>query len=49
MECEQEQRTCFDFSVRRIGRCQEDVDQWQICEIVGTGGLAWARKALTDV
>jgi len=37
MECEleREQRTCFDCNVRRIGRCQEDVDRWQIGENVG--------------
>jgi len=36
MECEleQEQRTCLDCNVRRIGRCQ-DVDRWRIGEIVG--------------
>ena len=51
MECElgREQRTCLDFNVRRIGRCQEDVDRWRIREIVGAGVLIRAGKALTDV
>jgi len=34
-ELEREQRTCLDCNVRHIGRCQEDVDQWRIGEIVG--------------
>ena len=35
MHAEREQRTCLDCNVRRIGRCQEDVDRWRIGEIVG--------------
>ena len=36
MKCELErgQRICPYCNVRYIGHCQEDVDQWQIREIV---------------
>ena len=51
MECkfERKQRTCLDCNVRRIGCCQEEVDRWWIREIVGTGDLTGAGKALMDV
>ena len=37
MKCELERglRNCPYCNVRHIGRCQEDVDRWRICEIVG--------------
>jgi len=37
MECEleREQSICPYCNVRHIGRCQEDVDRWRFCEIVG--------------
>jgi len=37
MECEleREERTCLDCKLRRIGRCQGDVERWRIREIVG--------------
>jgi len=48
-EFEREQRTCLDCNVRRIGRCQQDIDRWRIGEIVGIGGLTGVGKTLTDV
>ena len=51
MECELErgQRICPYCNVRHIWRCQEDVDRWRICEIVGDCVLTRAGKALTKV
>ena len=51
MECELEQgqKICPYCYVRHIGRCQEDVDRWRIREIVATGVLTRAGKALTHV
>ena len=51
MKCELErgQSICPYFNVRHIRRCQEDVDRWRSREVVGTGGLTRAGKALTDV